>query len=111
MSNPTPVPPTPEKILRYAWGYAPPLILESAVRNRVFDALDAGAKTVAETSAATGASERGLAAIMNALVGLEFLTRDDPGRFSLTPESSAYLVSSRPAYFGGFLSHISKQLI
>ncbi len=97
--------------MRYMWGYAPPLILEAAVRNGVFDALSDGPKTVAETSAATGAPERGLSAIMNALGGLEFLTRDDAGRFSLTPESATYLVSTRPAYLGGMLAHTSKQLI
>lgn len=111
MSSPGAVAPTPEKIMRYAWGYAPPLILEAAVRTRVFDVLNDGPKTVAETSAATGASARGLSAIMNALVGLEFLTRDDAGRYALTPDSAAFLVSSRPAYFGGFLAHISQQLI
>jgi 3-hydroxy-5-methyl-1-naphthoate 3-O-methyltransferase len=104
-------PPTPEKIMRYASGYAPPLILEAAVRNRVFDALEDGPKTIAETSIATRASERGLSALMNALVGLEFLTRDDAGRYALTPESATYLVSSKPSYFGGFLQHISTQLI
>ena len=111
MSSPAASSPTPEKIMRYAFGYAPPLILEAAVRNNIFDTLNEGPKTVAQTSAATGASERGLAAIMNALVGLEFLTRDDAGRYSLTPESATYLVSSKPAYFGGFLAHISQQLI
>ena len=111
MSSPAASPPTPEKIMQFAWGYAPPLILEAAIRNRVFDALDDGPKTIAETSAKTGASERGLFAIMNALVGLEFLTRDDAGRYSLTPESATFLVSSKPAYFGGFLAHISEQLI
>lgn len=103
--------PTPEKIMRYAWGYAPPLILEAAVRTRIFDVLDDGPKTVAETSAATGAPVRSLSSIMNALVGLEFLTRDDAGRYSLTADSAAFLVSSKPAYFGGFLEHISHQLI
>ena len=48
---------------------------------------------------------------LNALVGLEFLTRDDAGRYTLTPESSTYLVSSKPSYFGGFLQHVSTQLI
>ncbi len=93
--------------MRYSWGYAAPLILEAAVRIRVFDALEDGPKTIAETSIATRASERGLSAIMNALVGLEFLTRDDAGRYALTPESATYLVSSKPSYFGGFLQHIS----
>ncbi|HTA41071.1 MAG TPA: methyltransferase [Bryobacteraceae bacterium] len=111
MTSPAQTAPTPEKIMRYAWGYAPPLILEAAVRTRIFDVLNEGPRTAAETSAATGASERGLSSIMNALVGLEFLTRDDNGRYALTPESATYLVSSKPAYFGGFLAHISRQLI
>jgi hypothetical protein len=59
----TPV--TPERIMQFAWGYVPPLILEAAIKHRVFDVLDLGPKTVAEVSAATGASERGLTAIMN----------------------------------------------
>lgn len=111
MTSPKPVPPAPEKIMRYTWGYAPPLILEAAVRNHVFDALEHGPKTVAEVSAATGASERGLSAILNALVGLEILLRDDSGRYELTPESSTYLVSDKPAYLGGMLAHSSTQLI
>jgi 3-hydroxy-5-methyl-1-naphthoate 3-O-methyltransferase len=111
MTSPKPVPPAPEKIMRYTWGYAPPLILEAAVRNHVFDALEQGPKTVAEVSAATGASERGLSSIMNALVGLELLVRDDTGRHALTPESATYLVSDKPAYLGGMLAHSSTQLI
>ncbi len=111
MSSPAASPQTPERIMQFAWGYAPPLILEAAIRNRVFDTLNEGPKTIAETSAATGASERGLSALMNALVGLDFLARDDAGRYSLTPESATFLVSSKPAYFGGFLAHISEQLI
>jgi 2-polyprenyl-3-methyl-5-hydroxy-6-metoxy-1,4-benzoquinol methylase len=108
-SNTSPV--TPERILQFAWGYVPPLVLEAAIKNRVFDTLDAGPKTIGEVQAATGASERGLAAIMNALVGLNFLARDDQGRYSLTPESAAFLVSSKPAYQGGFITHCSQHLI
>ena len=102
---------TPERIMQLAWGYAPPLIMEAAVRNKVFDALDGGARTVEETAAATGASVRGLRAIMNALVGLELLGKTADGRYSLTPESAAFLVSGRPAYFGGWIRHASTQLV
>lgn len=102
---------TPERIMQFAWGYVPPLILEAAIRNRVFDVLDAGPKTVAEVSAATGASTRGLTAIMNALVGLEFLARDDQGRYSLTPESATFLVSTKPGFQGGMIRHGSEDLI
>src|SRR2546427_13232752 len=90
---------TPERIMQMAWGYAPPLIIEAAVRNGVFDQLDAGPKTIEETSAATGASVRGLRAIMNALVGFDLLSKSADGRYALTPESAAFLVGSRPPFF------------
>jgi SAM-dependent methyltransferase len=102
---------TPENVMKYAWGYAPPLIIEAAVRNGVFDTLDSGPKTVAETSSATGASVRGLTAIMNALIPLELLKRDNSGRYALTPESATWLVSSKPGYLGGFIRHTSSHLI
>src|ERR1700727_2198995 len=76
-------PVTPERIMQFAWGYVPPLVLEAAIRHRIFDLLDAGPKTVLEIKKETGASERGLSAVMNALVGLNFLAKDKQGHFSL----------------------------
>jgi ubiquinone/menaquinone biosynthesis C-methylase UbiE len=111
MTTSTAPPVTPERIMQFAWGYVPPLVLEAAIKNRVFDTLDAGPKTIQEVQAATGASERGLTAIMNVLVGFDFLSRDDQGRYSLTPESAAFLVSTKPAFQGGFISHCSQHLI
>lgn len=108
---PSAPPVTPQRIMQFAWGYAAPLILEAAIRNRVFDTLDSGPKTVEEVSAATGASTRGLSAIMNALCGFEFLDKDAQGRYSLTPESSTFLVTTKPTFFGGLIAHTSEQLI
>ncbi|MEO6817829.1 MAG: methyltransferase [Edaphobacter sp.] len=102
---------TPERIMQFTWGFVPPLILEAAIRHRVFDVLDAGPKTVKETAEATGASERGLRAIMNVLVGLDFLAKVDGDRYALTPESAAFLVSGKPGFQGGLLTHGSRQLI
>jgi ubiquinone/menaquinone biosynthesis C-methylase UbiE len=111
MTTPVSAPVTPERIVQFAWGYAPPLVLEAAIRHHVFDVLDSGPKSVAEVSAATGASERGLTAIMNVLVGLDFLARDGERKYSLTPESAAFLVSTKPSFRGGFIRHASEQLI
>jgi ubiquinone/menaquinone biosynthesis C-methylase UbiE len=97
--------------MQLVWGYAPPLILEAAIRHRVFDVLDNGLKTAEEVEDATGASARGLSAIMNALVGLNFLTKDAQGRYALTPESAAFLVSTKPSFQGGMILHCSEQLI
>jgi 2-polyprenyl-3-methyl-5-hydroxy-6-metoxy-1,4-benzoquinol methylase len=102
--------PTPERIVQMAWGYAPPLILETALHYRVFDWLDERPQTAEELAARTGASVRGLKAILDALVGLEFLGRQG-NRYLLTAESQTFLVSSKPAYHGAYFMHMTRQLI
>jgi 3-hydroxy-5-methyl-1-naphthoate 3-O-methyltransferase len=111
MTTAVTAPVTPERIMQFAWGYVPPLVLEAAIHHRVFDVLDGGAMNLAEVAKHTGASERGLSAIMNLLVGMEFLAKDDQGRYSLTAESAAFLVSTKPGFQGGLLRHGSRQLI
>jgi len=102
---------TPERIYQFAFGYAPPLILEAAIRHHVFDTLDFGPKSLHQIHLDTGASERGLTNILNALVGLEFLNKDRDGIYSLTAESAAFLVSTKPGFQGGLIRHTSEQLI
>jgi 3-hydroxy-5-methyl-1-naphthoate 3-O-methyltransferase len=102
---------TPERIMQMAWGYVPPLVLEAAIRHRVFDVLDSGPKDLGEVQNATGASARGLTAIMNVLVGLNFLSKDEKGLYALTPESETFLVSTKPGFQGGIIRHCSEHLI
>jgi ubiquinone/menaquinone biosynthesis C-methylase UbiE len=102
---------TPEKIQQLAWGYAPPLIIEAALHHGVFDLLDGGSKTVEEMAARSGASVRGLRAVMNALAGLQLLTKDAAGRFGLTADSAAFLVGGKPGFLGGVIRHTSTQLV
>src|SRR5437899_3840676 len=64
--------PTPERLMQMAWGYTAPLIVESALKAGLFDILDIGPRTLEQLAAETGASARGLRAILDALVGLEF---------------------------------------
>ena len=101
---------TPQRIMEMAWGYAPPLIIEAAVRNRIFDVLDGGPKTIEQISADTGTSARGVRAIVQALVGFRLLSAN-ANVYSLTPESSAFLVSSKPGFQGGIFRHVSTQLL
>jgi SAM-dependent methyltransferase len=103
-------PVTPERIMQMAWGYAPTLAIEAAVRHRVFDLLEQGPRTVEELAGETGASVRGLTAISDLLVAVGLLGREN-GRCTLTPESAAFLVSSKPGYHGMFFGHISDQLL
>jgi precorrin-6B methylase 2 len=103
--------PNPERILQFSFGFAPPLILEAALHHRLFDALDIGPKTVEQVATETGASPRGIRAILNALVGLELLTKEGPDRYALTPESSAFLVSTKPSFQGSMLAHASDMML
>src|ERR1700720_1917884 len=94
---------TPERLMQFGFAYAPPLIIGAATANKVFDTLASGAKNVEEVSRKTGASVRGLRAIMNALVGLELLKKSGD-KYALTPESDAFLVSNKPGTLAGFFS-------
>jgi ubiquinone/menaquinone biosynthesis C-methylase UbiE len=102
---------TPERLMQFGFAYAPPLIIGAAVSNKVFDTLANGPKSVEEVGTETTASERGLRAIMNALVGLELLKKDRHEKFSLTPESEAFLISNKPGTLAGFFSMNMKRLI
>jgi SAM-dependent methyltransferase len=103
--------PTPERIMQYGFGFAPLLIVHAALENRIFDALDGGPLNVEQVASATGASIRGLRPVMNALVSFELLNKDQDQRYSLTPESSVFLVSSRPSFHGGLLRHLATQVL
>src|SRR5207249_10700787 len=86
-------------------------LISAAVSNKVFDTLENGAKSVEQLSRETGASVRGLRAIMDALAGLELLKKDRQSRYSLTPESEAFLISNKPGTVAGFYSSILPQLL
>jgi SAM-dependent methyltransferase len=101
---------SPERIMQFAWGFAPPLTIEVAIRNRVFDFLDTTPHTVEEVAEYAKGSTRGWRAVLNCLVGIGLLSKESL-RYRTTPESSMYLVTSKPSYRGGFFKHISKQLI
>jgi len=102
---------TPERLMQFGFAYAPPLIIAAAVSNKVFDSLESGSKAVDQISKETGASERGLRMLMNALVGLELLKKDRHQKYSLTPESAAFLVSNKPGALAGFFRLNVTQLV
>lgn len=110
MSKPT-TRATPQRLMELAWGFAAPLVVEAAVRHRVFDLLATRPMTVEDLVAASAASARGLDALAGALLGFGLLTRDEAGRYALTDEADAFLVSGKPGYLGGLFRHASRQLV
>jgi ubiquinone/menaquinone biosynthesis C-methylase UbiE len=97
--------------MRYAWAFAPPLIIGAAIDNHIFDALAREPLDPRGLAAATGASERGVRAVADALVGFELLSRDAAGRYVLAEDAAAFLVSSSPAFHGSFFGHITRDLL
>jgi ubiquinone/menaquinone biosynthesis C-methylase UbiE len=101
---------TPDRIMQFAWGYAPTLAIEAAVKHGIFDLLDKGPQTAAQIAGKTGTSERGVSAIVDLLVSIHLLQRKGK-RVALTPESATFLVSTKPSFFGALFRHISDQLL
>ncbi|MGH7940302.1 MAG: methyltransferase [Limisphaerales bacterium] len=102
--------PSPDRIMQFAWGYAPTLAIEAAVKHGIFDLLDEGPRRADQIAARTGTSLRGVNAIADLLVSLQLLQRKGK-RLALTPESATFLVSTKPSFFGALFRHISDQLL
>src|SRR5436309_6067022 len=102
---------TPQRLMELSFAYAPPLIISAAVSNKVFDSLENGAKTSEQVAEETGASARALRILMNALVGLNLLKKDRQKKYSLTPESAAFLLSNQLGTHAGFFGTIAPQII
>jgi hypothetical protein len=102
---------TPERLMQLTRGFGPPLIIETALRLGIFDVLDQGRKHIDQLLAATGASARGLSMLLNALVGLDLLTKADDERFDLTEESARFLVRDKPTFHGAFFLMTSSSRI
>src|ERR1700683_4603891 len=100
---------TPNRLMQFAWGYAPPMIINAAVQHGVFNQLAEGAKTAEELATGAGVPMRGIRIITNALVGFDLLAKDGDGRYSLTPESATFLVSGKPSFIGRMFTHSTAQ--
>jgi SAM-dependent methyltransferase len=106
--------PTPERIMQIGWGFAPMFSLATALELRLFAHVAGGKTTQAALEAATGASRRGLGMLLNAMVGLGFLTRAGSGeaaRYGLAPDAEAFLVEGRPGYHGGIVCLAARRFI
>jgi 3-hydroxy-5-methyl-1-naphthoate 3-O-methyltransferase len=102
---------TPQRIMAFAWGYAPTLAIEAAVRHGIFDALDNTPQRLT-SKFRIARRPRTEAPDLAASCSMVFdLLAREGERFALTGESAAFLVSSKPGYHGMFFNHISNQLL
>jgi ubiquinone/menaquinone biosynthesis C-methylase UbiE len=89
--------------LRGAWRSQ---ALIAAVELDVFSHIAEGKRTLKEVAAAAGASERGIANLLDALVGMRYL-RKGGGRYGLQPISSTFLVRGKKTYMGASTEPLS----
>lgn len=98
-------PPTPERILQYAWGFAATHALGSAVDLDLFSHVARGETSPAALAKAVHGQERPVRMLCDAMVGLGLLTRTGAsGPLGLAPDAATFLVRTSPAYLGDFVA-------
>ncbi len=101
-SNPQP---SPEKFFSTLNAYQQTEALKAAIELQVFTAIGEGNQTAESIARYCKASERGSRVLCDFLVVMGFLTKDS-GRYSLTPDSAAFLDRRSPAYLGGAIGFL-----
>ena len=94
-----PARPTPELVMRHYWGIASTQALVTAIELDVFSLIANGKHTVQAISRAAKTTTRGMTVLLDALVGMQLLTKGELG-YELTPDSEMYLVDSSLVSFG-----------
>src|SRR5262249_16161798 len=79
------------------WGVGRSRVLTVGVQFGVWSHIAAGATTVAAIARRAQASERGIRMLLDALVGLQLLTKAQD-TYALTPVAAEFLVRDRPFY-------------
>jgi ubiquinone/menaquinone biosynthesis C-methylase UbiE len=91
---------SPAPIMELATAFQRSRPLLTAFELDLFTAMASEARTSAEVAAAVGADSRATDRLMNALVALDLLEKEN-GRFRNSPLAAKYLVKGRPDYMGG----------
>jgi len=92
----------PADLMNMGMSYMTARVLAAGVQLNVFSHLAAGHQTAAAVAQAANSSERGMRMLLDALAGLELLTKRGE-QYQLTPASAKYLVRESPEYMGAVL--------
>ena len=92
---------TPDTIIQHLWSARSAMVLVAGVNLEVFTHIANGKRTVADIARAAKANKRGMEYLIDALVGLDYLTKKGD-RYGLTPASEAFLVKGKGTYMGAF---------
>lgn len=91
-----------DKFRQIIFSHIPARVLAASIQLDLFSPIASGKRTSTEIAKAAGASDRGTRMLLDALVVLELLTKEE-GTYDLTPMAARYLVRSSPDYTGSML--------
>lgn len=92
----------PELILQMGFSFVPSRVLSAGVQLDVFSHIAAGNKTAADVARAAGATERGIAMLLDTLAAFQLLEKTG-GSYELTPLAAEYLVRESPNYMAAMM--------
>lgn len=95
----------PGKIFDTCFAFATSRILLSGVELEIFTHIANGHRTMLDIARAAQADSRGIEALLNSLVAMNFLTKSN-NLYDLTPPAKKFLVKGLPTYYGDFVLHI-----
>ncbi len=94
----------PAELLQFSGGYWSACALHAAIKLDIFTPLSEGPVTAKQLAKQVDCDNRGLAMLLNALVALNLLIKEEDA-FSLTPFSLDYLSKTSPQYLGHIINH------
>ena len=94
----------PGKLLELSGHHWKTGTLHAAVKLDVFSAIGAARLTTAEIARKCSSSQRGMSRLLNALVAMRLLSKED-GRFANIPAGRAFLSRESPQYLGYIMMH------
>lgn len=109
MTSPSPDPATPAGIIRLGNAFCDAKALLTGVELGLFTTLHGGPASPEELRDKLQLHGRGLSDLLDLLVALGFLERND-GRYSNAPGADRYLVRGGAEYIGGFLERANRNL-
>lgn len=100
----------PQGVFTAVWAYQQTRALEAGLKLDLFTAIGADAVTAEEAANRIAASTKGTRILCDFLAIHGLLSKED-GVYSLTPEASAFLVRSSPAYLGAALDFMLSPML
>jgi hypothetical protein len=105
MHNPQDQPPSPVLFFDTINAYSKSAIIKAAIELDVFTAIQEGSTTAAEIATSRSSSERGMRILLDNLVIMGFLTKEESS-YQLTRDSAMFGVRTSPAYAGDTLDFL-----